>query len=150
MKKQRNYFTNFAATAAEYTGRPLAFLFAVASVIIWACTGPMFHFSDTWQMVINTGTTIVTFLLVFLIQNSQNRDTRAIQIKVDELIRVTKGAHTSLLDLEKLTDEEICEIASKYEVIAEESRRRIRQGMDDVHVPDVDIGHKKPCKRKSR
>ena len=116
---------------------------AVAAVLIWAATGPLFHFSDTWQMVINTGTTIVTFLLVFLIQNSQNRDTKAIQIKVDELIRVTEGAHTSLLDLEKLTDEEIHELSCKYELIAKESRKRLHAGMEDVHVPEVDITPKK-------
>jgi low affinity Fe/Cu permease len=139
MKRRNSYFSNFASRASELSGRPGAFLLAVTSVLVWAVTGPMFHYSETWQMVINTGTTIVTFLLVFLIQNSQNRDTRAIQIKVDELIRATQGAHTSLLDLEKLTDEEISEMSLKYELIAEESRKRLHLGMDDVHVPDVDV-----------
>lgn len=142
-KNKTNYFGNFAARAAELSGRPAAFLLALASVLIWTATGPLFGFSETWQLVINTGTSITTFLLVFLIQNSQNRDTCAIQIKVDELIRVTKGAHTSLLDLEKLSEEELEDIYKKYRAIARESRRQVDQGKDDVHVPSVKLGQKK-------
>jgi low affinity Fe/Cu permease len=134
-----NFFNRFAAKAAEWSGRPMAFILAIGTVLTWGVTGPIFGFSDTWQMVINTGTTIVTFLLVFLIQNSQNRDTRAIQIKVGELIRVTEGAHTTLLDLEQLTDEELQKIYNKYSLIAKESRRLLRNGEVDIHVPEVDL-----------
>ena len=115
-------FPRFAQRCATLSGRPWAFLTAVAVVIVWAFTGPFFKFSDTWQLVINTGTTIITFLMVFLIQNSQNRDTQAIQIKLDELIRVTKGAHVALLDLEKLPDEELEEICGEYRELAAEAR----------------------------
>jgi len=115
----------------------MAFTLALAVVLLWAMTGPAFHYSDTWQMVINTGTTIVTFLLVFLIQNSQNRDIKAVHIKLDELIRATEGAHTVLLDLEKLTDEELSAICNKYGLIAEESREQLRRGDVDTHIPEV-------------
>ncbi len=136
---RRGFFSRAAAAAAEWTGRPIAFILALTTVIIWAVTGPVFQYSETWQLVINTGTTIITFLLVFLIQNSQNRDTRAIQIKVDELIRATHGAHTALLDLEELTDEELGRIYRKYELIAQESRALLRKGKNDIHVPEVDL-----------
>jgi low affinity Fe/Cu permease len=101
--------------------------------------GPVFGFSDTWQLVINTGTTIVTFLMVFLIQNTQNRDQQALQIKLDELLRVTKGAHYALIDLEELSDLELNLIRQRYHALAREGRQRLRRGGHDTGTPDVDI-----------
>ncbi|HWO72467.1 MAG TPA: low affinity iron permease family protein [Dehalococcoidia bacterium] len=103
----REFFRRAAHAIAVGVGTPLAFGAALLVVLIWAGSGPFFHFSDTWQLVINTGTTIVTFLMVFLIQNSQNRDTRALQMKLDELIIYTRGADNKLIDLEKLSDEDL-------------------------------------------
>jgi low affinity Fe/Cu permease len=107
-------FSDIAQITSREVGRAWVFVLAVATIVVWAITGPFFHFSDTWQLVINTGTTIVTFLMVFLIQNSQNRDAAAIQIKLNELIRVSK-AHNSFVGVERLTDEEIDEIRMKCE-----------------------------------
>src|SRR5215471_12346199 len=109
------WYSRFAKKAAHFCGRPWVFVVAVGVIILWAISGPLFHFSDTWQLVINTGTTIVTFLMVFLIQNTQNRDTEAIQLKLDELIRANKGAHNALLDLEELEEEELNRIHDHYE-----------------------------------
>lgn len=108
-------------------------------VALWAVAGPLFGFSDTWQLVINTGTTIVTFLMVFLIQSTQNRDTAALQLKLDELIRVTKGAHIALLDLEELTEGELDVLRMNYERLAEAGRQHLRCGENDGGCPDVDI-----------
>src|SRR5215475_7977877 len=115
--KSTSWFTRFAKWTARATGKPLAFGLAVAVILVWAITGPLFQFSDTWQLVINTGTTIVTFLMVFLIQNSQNRDNVAIQVKLDELIRVSK-VHNMFVGIEHLTEEEIDELRKKCEARA--------------------------------
>ena len=131
-------FTNFANTVSRATGRPLAFLLAMATIIIWLVTGPIFKFSDTWQLIINTGTTIVTFLMVFLIQNTQNRDSEALQIKLDELIRVTEGAHNALLNLEELEERDLDGIRSSYSVLAKQAREDLRKGIGDTGRPDVD------------
>src|SRR6201999_3016852 len=111
--------------------RPLAFIVAFLVVAVWGVTGPIFKYSDTWQLVINTGTTIVTFLMVFLIQNSQNRDTGAIQTKLDELIRALEGAHNALLDLEELDEDEIEHVRRDYRKLAAKARKAIEKGMKD-------------------
>ena len=110
----RAMFTAFATKTAKATGSIWAFLLAVFIIIVWGITGPLFHYSDTWQLVINTGTTIITFLMVFLIQNTQNRDAKAMQLKLDELIFSMKGAHNEMLDIEELTDEQLESIAEAY------------------------------------
>lgn len=110
---------------------------AVLIIVIWAITGPLFGFSDTWQLVINTGTTIITFLMVFLIQNTQNRDTEALQIKLDELIRAMNGAHNALLDLEELDEKELDRIRETYRKLAQKAREDIKKGKLDTDVPDV-------------
>jgi low affinity Fe/Cu permease len=135
--RSRSWFTRFAKATAKVTGRPIAFTAAVAVIALWAITGPLFGYSDTWQLIINTGTTIITFLMVFLIQSTQNRDSEAIQVKLDELIRLSKGGHNALLDLEELEDEELDRIRQEYCRIAEEARARLRRGEHDTDVPEV-------------
>jgi low affinity Fe/Cu permease len=130
-------FTRFAKAMSRATGRPVSFLAAVAVVAAWVATGPIFGFSDTWQLVINTGTTIVTFLMVFLIQNTQNRDTEALQIKLDELLRATRGAHVALLDLEELEEKELDAIRARYEQLAARARADLRAGASDTGTPEV-------------
>ena len=131
------WYSRFAKAASRFCGRPRVFSLAVALIVVWLVTGPLFGFSDTWQLVINTGTTIVTFLMVFLIQNTQNRDTEAIQVKLDELIRVTQGAHTALLDLEELEEDELDAFRKKYEALATEARARLQRGDTDTDTPDA-------------
>lgn len=126
MGSQKNsLFTRFARTTASAAGRPVTFLGAVTIIVVWAFLGPVFGFSDTWQLVINTGTTIVTFLMVFLIQNTQNRDTEALQIKLDELIRSSRSARNAMLDLEELDEAELESIRSEYLELAEKARDQL-------------------------
>jgi low affinity Fe/Cu permease len=120
----REWFRHFAHTTANAVGSPWAFAVAVMVIVAWALCGPLFHYSDTWQLVINTGTTIVTFLMVFLIQNTQNRDARAMHLKLDELIRAVHGARNRLVDLEELSDEQLDELQKEFE--------RIRDARDDA------------------
>jgi low affinity Fe/Cu permease len=132
--KPQPWFTRFARWTAHTAGRPTAFLLAVLTILVWAATGPAFHYSDTWQLVINTGTTIVTFLMVFLIQNTQNRDSQALHVKLDELIRVIKGARNSLLDLENVTDEELERIRAGFAKIAATAKKDVVNGKSDTAV----------------
>ena len=117
-------FDRLAKAAARFTGRPLAFALAVAVVLAWVVTGPVFGYSNTWQLVINTGTTVITFLMVFLIQSTQSRDTEAIQIKLDELIRVTEAASDTLMDLEELDEKTLDAHRERYEAMARNSRAK--------------------------
>jgi low affinity Fe/Cu permease len=132
------FFARLAKSVSRATGHPLAFGIALLVVVAWAVSGPIFGFSDTWQLVINTGTTIATFLMVFLIQNTQNRDTAALQLKLDELIRVTKGAHLALLDLEELSDKELESVRDNYEELAADARAKLKKGKPDTGSPDVE------------
>ena len=136
--KSKSWFNRFAKWTAKVSGRPSAFGIAAAVILVWICTGPLFGFGDTWQLVINTGTTIVTFLMVFLIQNTQNLDSEAMQVKLDELIRAVDGAHNALLDLEELEEDELDSIRSRYRRLAERAREDLRQGSEDTGSPLTD------------
>ena len=118
------WFSRFASRTAQLVGHPYMFLLAVVVLVVWAISGPFFHFSDTWQLIINTGTTIITFLVVFLIQNTQNRDAKALHLKLDELIRSHVPARNDMIDIEKLSDEELDELEKRYASICEENRTR--------------------------
>ncbi len=131
-----NMYTQIAKSVSRITGRPSTFSLAVLVIIIWLVSGPIFAFSDTWQLVINTGTTIITFLMVFLIQNTQNRDTAAIQLKLDELVRAHQGAHNAILDLEELDDQMIDAFRARYRRLATEAREKLARGEADTDTPD--------------
>ncbi|WP_193163037.1 low affinity iron permease family protein [Microbulbifer hainanensis] len=130
------WYSQVAKSAAHFCGRPRVFVTAVMIILVWGISGPLFHFSNTWQLIINTITTTVTFLMVFLIQNTQNRDTEAIQLKLDELIRATQGAHNALLDLEELDDDSLEEFRQRYEALAAEAREKLRHGQKDTDTPE--------------
>ncbi|QHE75445.1 low affinity iron permease family protein [Hydrogenophaga sp. PBL-H3] len=130
-------YSQFANQIARLSGRPKTFVLAAAVIVVWLVTGPLFGYSDTWQLVINTGTTIVTFLMVFLIQNTQNRDAEALQIKIDELIRATRGAHNALLDLEELEQDNLDEFRRRYQLLAREARSDLERGAQDTGSPEA-------------
>jgi low affinity Fe/Cu permease len=130
-------YSQFAKLASRFCGKPIVFVLAVCTIGVWLITGPLFRFSDTWQLVINTGTTIITFLMVFLIQSTQNRDTEAMQIKLDELIRATKGAHNALLDLEELEEHQLDAFRTKYQLLAQAARLRVGKGSVDTDTPEA-------------
>ena len=134
--RNSSWFTRFAKRTAQLSGRPAAFALAAGVVIAWGILGPVFGFSDTWQLVINTGTTIITFLMVFLIQNTQNRDTAAIHVKLDELIRVGRG-HNALMDIEELEEIELEAFRRRYEKMAAAARKK----MDEAGM-EIDFGEK--------
>ena len=121
----RELFRKFAQATSAAVGSSWAFILAFLIIVVWAITGPMFHYSDTWQLVINTGTTIITFLMVFLIQNTQNRDAKAIHLKLDELIKGVKGARTGLVNLEQLSDEDLERLHKEFE--------RLHESIGDLH-----------------
>lgn len=131
------WYAQFAKSASRFCGRPRIFALALALIAIWLVTGPIFRFSDTWQLVINTGTTIITFIMVFLIQNTQNRDTEAIQVKLDELIRATSGAHNALLDLEELEEDALDDFRRKYQRLAASAREDLDRGSRDTGTPEL-------------
>jgi low affinity Fe/Cu permease len=130
-------YSKFANQIARLSGRPKTFALAAGVIVVWLITGPLFGFSDTWQLVINTGTTIVTFLMVFLIQNTQNRDSEALQIKIDELIRATKGAHNALLDLEELEQDNLDDFRRRYQLLASAARKDLERGDQDTGSPEA-------------
>lgn len=136
MERSRGY-ASISKAVARICGKPAVFLLAVGVIAAWILTGPLFGFSDTWQLVINTGTTIITFLMVFLIQNTQNRDTEAIQIKLDELIRATAGAHNALMDLEEMDDRLLDQFREKYQVLAKDARGKLALGQLDTDTPEA-------------
>jgi len=137
--RSSSHFTRFATWTAGATGRPMTFILACLIIVVWGVTGPLFGYSDTWQLVINTGTTIVTFLMVFLIQNTQNRDSKATQLKLDELIRSTRGAHNALLDLEELNEEDLNRIRAIYIKLAAKARVGMDAGTLDIDIPEIDL-----------
>ncbi len=146
--KSISRFSRFSKQTAYLAGQPAAFWIAILIILIWAITGPIFRYSDTWQLVINTSTTIITFLMVFLIQNTQNRDSEAIQIKLDELIRAIEGAHNALLDLEELSQEELDRIRTDYVKIAKQARKDLKHGKADTGLPTLPHDSLKMEKRK--
>lgn len=133
-------FTKFAKITAHWSGRPITFGLAVAVIVAWAVTGPVFHYSDTWQLVINTSTTVITFLMVFLIQNTQNRDSEAVQCKLDELIRAVEGAQNSMLDLEELEEADLDRFREQYQMLARAARKELRQAAHAASHPAPEIG----------
>ena len=134
---QDSLFNHFAKWTSRAAGHPTTFALAALIILVWAATGPIFEFSDTWQLVINTSTTIITFLMVFLIQNTQNRDGAAMQLKLDELIRAMKGAHNGLLDLEELSDEDLAKIRAHFEALARNSREELKRGIRDTGTAEL-------------
>ena len=130
-------FDSFAKRASRTTGHPATFAAAVIIIVVWATSGPLFGFSNTWQLAINTSTTIITFLMVFLIQNTQNKDGAAVQLKLDELIRAINGAHNEFLDLEELSDEDLARIRASFEALARESRENLKRGVRDTGTGEL-------------
>ena len=130
-------FGRFAKWSARAAGHPRSFVIALLTILAWAVLGPLFHFSDTWQLVINTSTTIVTFLMVFLIQNTQNRDSEAMHLKLDELIRCIEGAHNALLDVEELNEKDFAQTRMRYAALASHAREDLKQGRQDTGRPEV-------------
>lgn len=134
---RKDLFSRFSSAASHKAGQPFAFALACFIILAWALLGPFFDFSNTWQLVINTGTTIITFLMVFLIQNTQNRDSEAMHLKLDELIRSNREAHNALLDMEELTEKDLDKIREHYRALASHARENLRQGKKDQGIPEI-------------
>jgi low affinity Fe/Cu permease len=134
----KSYFCRFTKWTSRQVGHPVSSLSALGLILLWLISGPFFGFSDTWQLVINTSTTIITFLMVFVIQNTQNRDNEALQLKLDEIIRVLEGAHNHLLDLEELSEEELDQIKNNYLKLAERARAELKKGNIDTNCPEIE------------
>lgn len=132
-----SWYDSISKAAARAAGRSITFAMACSVILLWIATGPLFHYSDTWQLVINTATTIVTFLMVFLIQHTQNKDTEALQIKLDELIRATKGAHNALMDLEESTEQQLDAFKRDYQALAKVAQRNLLTGESDTGSPEI-------------
>ncbi|MGK2914430.1 MAG: low affinity iron permease family protein [Porticoccaceae bacterium] len=135
--RNTTWYTWFAKAAARFCGRPVIFVLAGGLILVWLISGPLFHFSDTWQLVINTSTTIITFLMVFLIQSTQNQDTEAMQLKLDEIIRATQGAHNALLDLEELDGKALDAFRKRYQALADAARGEMSRGELDTDSPEA-------------
>jgi low affinity Fe/Cu permease len=148
--KSNSFFTRFAKATAHATGQPLTFGLALFFIVAWAICGPLFGFSDTWQLVVNTSTTIITFLMVFLIQSTQNRDAEAVHIKLDELLRVLPGAHNVLMNLEELEEHELERLRQVYVKLAEEARKGVDGGRSDEGVPELGDLAEKPATHTGR
>jgi low affinity Fe/Cu permease len=148
--KSTSWFTRFAKSTSRGAGHPASFCCALVIILLWGVSGPLFGFSDTWQLIINTSTTIVTFLMVFLIQNTQNRDSQAIQVKLDELIRSIQGAHLALLDLEELDEKDLERICRDYRELARQARADLRDGKSDTDVREVGSQHRAAIASKRR
>jgi low affinity Fe/Cu permease len=152
-RREGGAFQKLARASSRAAGNPVAFGIAVSVLFLWAILGPVFGFSDTWQLIINTATTIVTFLMVFLIQNTQNRDSEAMQLKLDELLRCTKGAHNALLDIEELSPRELDQMKGDYADLARKARENLRRGGSDIDCPDIENngnGHAKNGQRQAK
>ena len=135
----RSAFSVLARQTARAAGHPLALVVSLTFVIVWALCGPRFDYSDTWQLVINTTTTIITFVMVFLIQHTQNRDTDAIQIKLNEIIRALEGAHNAVVSLEDLEEDQLTLLRQKYSALAEQARKRLERGALDTDAPELSV-----------
>jgi low affinity Fe/Cu permease len=135
MESKAGWFAQFAQEVSRFTGRPITFILAVGAIAVWGITGPLFGYSDTWQLVINTATTIITFLMVFVIQNTQNRDTASLHIKIDELIRVTEKARNVLLDLEEVDDKTLEALRADYGRLARKAKSRTESPARAEAVP---------------
>jgi low affinity Fe/Cu permease len=147
-----DFFVRTARGAGSIVAHPFAFVFAVLGVAIWAALGPAFHYSEAWQLVINTGTTILTFLMVFLLQNMQNRDSRAMQIKLDELLRAVKGARTELVDLENVTEAELSKYCDEFKVLHLRYAKVLDKRKGKIHVvaDSAELEVDKSAKKKGR
>ena len=154
MAQRVGKFERFARAIARAAGQQRAFAFALGIIVIWGLTGPIFHFSDTWQLVINTGTTIITFLMVFLIQSTQNRDSEAMHLKLDELLRSCGGAHNAVLDIEELSEEELDQLKQAYAALAKKALKDIRSGKSDLGVPklekELELDYPEPPSKNAR